>query len=110
MISRRIFSLAGTTLLAGGLFSGGIGWAGAQEHPVHGMDRSAVHGPGHARQQDHDDPEHQAAVAEALGLSVEEFQDELDAGKTVPQIAEEQGVDLADLHETIMSQRDRNGG
>lgn len=110
MISRRIFSLAGTTLLAGGLLAGTFGWVRAQEHPVDGADGSAAHGPGHVGQQNHDDPEHQAAVAEALGLSVEEFQDELDAGKTVPQIAEEQGVDLADLHETIMAQRDRNGG
>ena len=127
MNSKRLFSLAGTTLLAGGLLAGSIGWAAAQEHPtggtdgtaahgpghVGGRDGSGVHGPGHAKQRDHDSPEHaqmQAAVAEALGLTVEEFQAELEAGKTVPQIAEEQGVDLADLHATIMSQHDTNGG
>jgi hypothetical protein len=113
MNSKRLFSLAGTTLLAGGFLAGSIGWAAAQEHPVGGMDATTAHGPGHANQRGHDDPEHaqmQAAVAEALGLTVEEFQAELEAGKTVPQIAEEQGVDLADLHATIMSQHDTNGG
>ena len=113
MNSKRLYSLAGTTLLAGGLLAGSIGWAAAQVHPIGGRDGSAAHGPGHANRQDHDNPEHaqmQAAVAEGLGLTVAEFQTELEAGKTVPQIAEEQGVDLADLHETIMSQRDTNGG
>lgn len=124
MNSKRLFRLAGTTLLAGGLLAGSIGWAAAQEDPTGGRngstthgpghdgggDSTAAHGPGHAKQRDHDDPAHQAAVAEALDLTVEELQAELEDGKTVPQIGEEQGVDLADLHEAIMSQHDTNGG
>lgn len=38
-----------------------------------------------------------AATAEALGLTVEELDAELDAGKTLVQIAGEQGVDLEDV-------------
>jgi hypothetical protein len=109
MNRERIFGLAGTTLLAGGLFAGSIAWAAAQEHPHGSMHGTAVHGPGHAQQRDHDDQEHTrmlAAVAEALGLTVEDLQAALEAGKTMPQIAEEQGVDLADLHETVMAQHE----
>jgi hypothetical protein len=98
MNKKRVFSLAGTTLLAGGLLAGSIGWAAAQEPPsggtaAHGpghskqQDGATDHGPGHANRQDHDDPEHQAAVAEALGLTVEELQAELEAGKTVPRVS-----------------------
>lgn len=43
-------------------------------------------------------------MAAALGLTVEELQAEFEAGKMVPQIAEEQGVSLADLHEEVMSE------
>jgi hypothetical protein len=110
MNTKRAFSLAGAAVLAGGLLAGSTSLALAQEHPSGGRDSTAAHGPGHANQQDHDDPGHQAAVAEALGLTVEELQAEFEAGKTVPQIAEERDVDLADLHETITSQRDTNGG
>ena len=109
MNRERIFGLAGVGLLAGGLFAGSIGWAAAQEHPNGGLHGTAVHEPGQAQRRDHDDQEHTrmlAAAAEVLGLTVEELQAAFEAGKTMPQIAEEQGVDLADLHETIMTQHE----
>ena len=105
MNSKRIFSLAGMTLLVGGLVAGSIGWAAAREHPNRGRQGTAAHGPGHAQQRDHDDREHTQWLAEALGLTVEELQARLGAGKTVPQIAEEQGVDLDDIHADL-----HNGG
>lgn len=46
----------------------------------------------------------QAAVAEALGLSVDELQAVFADGKTLPQIAEEQGIALGDLHEAVMDE------
>ncbi len=46
----------------------------------------------------------QAALAEALGLSVDELQAEFADGKTLPQIAEEQGIALGDLHEAVMDE------
>lgn len=135
MNSTRIFSLAATALVTGGLFAGSIGWAAAQEHPIDGMGGAAAHGSGMigpgmmggmmsdmmgdmmgdmmashgAGMMDAQHTQMQAAVAEALGLTAEEFQAELEAGKMVPQIAEEQGVSLADLHETVMSQFGMNG-
>jgi hypothetical protein len=50
----------------------------------------------------------QAVVADALGLTVDELESEIADGKSVPQIAEEQGVDLADLHEAVMGEFDRS--
>jgi DNA-directed RNA polymerase specialized sigma subunit len=47
----------------------------------------------------------QETIANALGLTVEELQAELQAGKTVPQIAQEKGVDLATIHEGMMAGR-----
>jgi hypothetical protein len=38
--------------------------------------------------------EMQAAVATALGLTTDELQAQINAGKTVPQIAQEKGIDL----------------
>jgi hypothetical protein len=124
MNGKTIFSLAGTTLVAGGLFVGSIGWAAAQETPPFGPGGPGEHGPGMmgpGMMGEHgpgmmggmmgaEHAEMQATVAEVLGLTVEEFQAELAAGKTVPQIAEEQGVDLADLHEAVMAELPAHGG
>ena len=177
MSSKRMLSLAGSALLAGGLLAGGIGWAAAQDHPMtdtggahpdgtgmmtdaashEAMDGMMAHMmgdvmpdeteregmtgmspgqhsgsddmmsammahmmggtmPGQAGNgmmgdtiEDHHTAMH-AAVAEALGLTVDEFEAELEAGKMVPQIAEEQGVELKDLHDTVMSALDVQDG
>ena len=53
--------------------------------------------------------ERQAAMAQALDLTVDELQAALADGKSLPQIAEEQGVDLVDLHETLMGAFDMHG-
>ena len=43
----------------------------------------------------------QDALAEALGITVDELKAQLEAGKTVPEIAAENGVDLATLPGTM---------
>jgi hypothetical protein len=151
MNSKQIISLAGSALLAGGLFAGSIGWIAAQERPMTdtgGVDQSgsgmmadaASHetpdgmmggmmshmmgdtmdgmmshmmgdmasGQGNSGMMDGMVGDHharmQATLAEALGLTVEELQAEFEAGKMVPQVAEEQGVSLTDLHEELMGE------
>ena len=184
MSSKRILTLAGSTLLAGGLLAGSVGWVAAQDHPMTGMGSAdhhrtgmmtdaaryeatdgmmggMMHGMMHGMMahmmggtmpdeagrggmggmmtdqhtqmdgmmahmmgdttpgrtgygamggtiDDHQTEMH-AAVAEALGLTVDEFEAALESGKMLPQIAEEQGVDLEDLHETVMSEFDMHG-
>jgi hypothetical protein len=46
----------------------------------------------------------QAVVAQALGLTVDELETELADGKSVRDIAEEQGADLTDVHEAVMDE------
>ena len=46
----------------------------------------------------------QAVVAETLDLTVDELETELAAGKSVRDIAEEQGVDLTEVHEAVMDE------
>jgi hypothetical protein len=196
MNGKHIINLAGATLLAGGLFAGGVGWTAAQDQPAggdehgHGRGTPAVASQtevtddalssmvrdimeemmpgmmtemmpdmmaeimpgmmddmmafmmddmmahmmagdmmgggmrgdgmqgGMVRDKDADRGEHRAiggptddqrarmqtVVAEALGLTVEELEGELADGKSVRVIAEEQGVDIADLHETVMDE------
>lgn len=188
MNGKHIINLAGATLLAGGLFAGGVGWTAAQDQPAggdehgHGRGTPAVASQtevtddalssmvrdimeemmpgmmtemmpgmmddmmafmmddmmshmmagdmmgggmrgdgmqgGMAGDGDADRGEHRAiggptddqrarmqtVVAEALGLTVEELEGELADGKSVRVIAEEQGVDIADLHETVMDE------
>ncbi len=43
------------------------------------------------------------AAAEALGMTAEELSAQLWAGKTLADIAEEKGVNLVELHETVQS-------
>ena len=49
---------------------------------------------------------HDAALADTLGLTVEQFQAERDAGKTLAQIAEEQGVSLDDVQAAMQTARE----
>jgi hypothetical protein len=51
----------------------------------------------------------QATVAKALGLTVDQLQVELQAGKTVPQIAQEHGVDLSKVRDAVMAQLQASG-
>jgi len=46
-----------------------------------------------------------AAAAAALGITVEDLEAQLDAGKTVAQIAEERGVDLATVQAAVKEAR-----
>jgi Spy/CpxP family protein refolding chaperone len=47
----------------------------------------------------------QAAIAGALGLSVEDFEAAIGAGQTLAQIAETQGIDLADVRAAMETAR-----
>jgi len=47
------------------------------------------------------------AIAEALGLTQEELQAELEAGKTLAEVAEEQGVELQDLRDAAEADREQ---
>lgn len=76
---------------------------------MHGdMHRDAEHGSGEQpAMRGMADSQHirmQTVAAEALGLTVDELEAELAEGKTVRDIAEDQGVDIAELHETVMDQ------
>ena len=52
----------------------------------------------------------QATVAKALGITADELQSQLKAGRTVPQIAKERGVDLSRLRDAVMTQLETGGG
>jgi len=71
----------GTPVGPGGFWahSGGQGWMAQYQDEMH------------------------AAIAEALGLSVDEFEAALDSGQTVWQIAEAQGVSVEALQETMQA-------
>ena len=49
--------------------------------------------------------EMEEAIAEALGMTVEQLEAAFEEGKTLPEIAEEQGVDLADLQAAMETAR-----
>lgn len=51
----------------------------------------------------------EAVVAEALDLTADELEARLADGESVREIAEEQGVDLADVHEAVMDEFAQNG-
>lgn len=121
MNGKRISLLAGTALLAGGLFAASISGAVAQTTPTPGagqgpglMQRWGGHGRMHGwHVRGQMGPYHdamQAALAGALGMTVDDLQAELAAGKTVPQIAQERGVDLAKIREVMQAQHAAMGG
>lgn len=51
-----------------------------------------------------------AAAAQALGISVDELEAQLAAGKTVATIAAERGIDLATVQDAMRAQRPGPGG
>jgi len=65
----------------GGRFGGGFGWTGGGEWTAYDT------------------------AAETLGLTPEELFDELRAGNSLTDIAEEQGVDVEEVYETISAAR-----
>ena len=105
--------------MAGALFVGGTTWASAQTPPTpSGATPGAMGGmQGHgtmAGGADHSammaqHPEVLATVAKALGLTTEELQAQIKAGKTVPQIAQEKGINLDTLRTTMMAQHQTDG-
>lgn len=112
-MKRRIIVAAGGVLAAGILALGTIGVVTAQgptglEPGGHGLGQHqgrAGHGSmvGQHSQM-------QGALAQGLGLTTEQLKGELAAGKTVPQIAQERGVDLTKLRETMPAQHPTSGG
>lgn len=124
MSRTRILGLAGAGLIAGALVLGGAGFVAAQTPPNPGVAGPGGRGPAlmqehggrgpmagrHVAQQGTErHAQVQAAVAEALGLTAEQLQAELAAGKTVPQIAQERGVDLAKVHEAARAAHPSGG-
>ncbi len=97
----RSIALVGAGLVAGALLVGGVSTALAQpraEPPsptvdCHGAAGQAAMAAMHAQGE--------AALAKALGLTVEQLQAQLKAGKTVDDLAKEKGVDLNALHTTM---------
>lgn len=125
MNEKRIYGLAGAALLAGSLLVASIGAAAAQTPPTPGPGQGpgaaqpwGGNGPGFGRHAQGQTQEQmtqrheamQATVAGALGISVEQLQTELAAGKTVPQIAQERGVDLTTVREAMQAQHQALGG
>ena len=119
MTRTRIAVIAGAVVVAGALFVGGTTWVSAQTPPtpwarMHGaMGGMQGHG-AMAGTADHaammaQHPEMSAAVAKALGLTTEELQVQIKAGKTVPQIAQEKGINLDTLRTTMMAQHQADG-
>jgi hypothetical protein len=49
------------------------------------------------------------AMAQALGMTVEELQTEMNAGKRPPQIAQERGVDFSKVRETMRAAHGEHG-
>ncbi|MBI4214270.1 MAG: hypothetical protein HY534_08180, partial [Chloroflexi bacterium] len=97
MNKREILTPIGVAVVAGGLALGGIGWAAAQtlpDYPACGV--PGAMGARHAQMQ--------ASLSQALGLTAEELYAELAAGRTVPQIAQERGIDLTTLHQAMQGQ------
>jgi len=52
-----------------------------------------------------DDPRGREAIAELLGLTVEELQEQLQDGKTIQELAEEAGVDLEAFREEMSANK-----
>ena len=110
MTRTRIAAVTGAVVVAGALFVGGTTWVSAQTPPtpwtgMHGaMAGSADHAAMMAQR-----PEMSATVAKALGLTTEELQAQIKAGKTVPQIAQEKGINLDTLRTTMMAQHQTDG-
>lgn len=87
----------GSGMGAGGM-SGGMGGGAAM------MAGQAMHGMMGAQH-----TQMQAAVAAALGISVEDLQAQLTAGKTVADIARERGVDLTAVQAAMQTAHQTDG-
>jgi hypothetical protein len=114
MKRRYILGTVAGVVVAGGLLAGGIGWVSAQTPPGAGTPVPVTSGPRmhasggfgamgtqHAQMQD--------TLAKSLGLTAEQLQAEFQSGKTVPQIAQERGIDLTELQSTMQAQHQANG-
>src|SRR3990172_683038 len=113
MDKKRTVTLATAGLLAVGLMAGGVGWVAAQP-PVPGTpgpwtSGPGIHTPGGFGVMGAQHTQMQSTLAEALGLTPEELQAQIQAGKTVPQIAQERGVDLTKLQTTMQAQHQTGG-
>ncbi len=94
--------IAGLAVLVGVLFGGATIAHAQTPTPVpvppygSGYGPRGMMGSGYGVMAQYRDQIH-AAIAEALGLSVEEFEAQIAAGKKLPQIASEQGVAIEDV-------------
>ena len=104
-MTRLVANVRLGAFLAGGLFLAGVGCAAHASPPIAGATPPA-HEAGAScsdcprRGGERHDKMH-GALAQALGMTTEQLDAELAAGKTVPQIAEAHGIDFANVREAV---------
>jgi hypothetical protein len=97
---------ATAVLILGGLFVGACGAQAADAAPTASTTERSAHAQAEscancAGGMGNRHAEMQSALAQALGMTVEELRAEMDAGKRPPQIAQERGVDFAKVREAM---------
>lgn len=102
----RVLAIAGGGIAAAALLVGAAGFVSAQGPGPGGGPgpNAAMHAQMHGAGQT--GPHHeqmQAAIASALGITVDELQAEMAAGKTVATIAQERGVSLDTLRAAMQA-------
>ena len=116
MNRRKVLGAVAGLAIAGGLLAGGIGWVNAQTTPDPTTPPGAtatpgpgVHTPGSFGAMGTEHTEMLDTVAETLGITPDELEKELQAGKTIPEIAEEKGIDLTELQSSMQTQHAAGG-
>ncbi len=119
-MKRRVFAWIGIGLVAAVVSLGAVGVIAAQTRGplgpggMMGYSGFGMMGPGsYGMMQMHSQADYAAmaahhdqmlaAIAEKLGITVEELEAELEAGKTIPALAQERGVDLNELNEVMQA-------
>ena len=116
MNRRKLLGAIAGLAIVGGLLAGGIGWVNAQTPPGSTTTPAptatpgpGVHTPGSFGAMGTEHTQMLDTVANALGMTVDELQAELQAGKTIPQIAKEKGIDLTQLQSTMQAEHAAGG-
>lgn len=97
---------AGLAVADDGDAPGSPGWAMPMAH--HGQMRGGPDGARTGTGEQHD--EMQAAIAKALGITVADLNAQIDAGRTVPEIASDKGVDMTTVTAAMQAARPAGRG
>jgi cytochrome c553 len=117
MSSSQLHQKAATAvLILGGLFVGACGahaadaapTASATERSAQAQTESCANCAGR-KGEHHAEMQAALALAQALGMTVEELRAEMDAGKRPPQIARERGFDFAKVREAMLAPHGERG-